>query len=51
MKILFFYSKTMKIYKHKRDISIFEVINKNGDYNFDDKLITLKENLFFQKIN
>ena len=27
-----------------------KIINKSGDYNFDDKLITLKENLFFRKI-
>ena len=25
-------------------------MNKNGNYNFDDKLIVLKENLFFRKI-
>ena len=40
----------IKINTHKQNISIFEVINKNGDYNFDDKLIILKENLFFRKI-
>ena len=26
------------------------MINKSGNYNFDDKIITLKENLFFRKI-
>ena len=40
----------IKINTHNQDISIFEIINKIGDYNFDDKLITFKENLFFRKI-
>ena len=41
----------IKISIHKQNISIFEVINKNGDYNFDDELITFKENFFFEKLN
>ena len=40
----------IKINKDKQNISIFEIINKSGDYKFDDKLITLRENLFFRKI-
>ena len=40
----------IKINTLKQNISIFEIINKNGVYNFDDKLITFKENLFFRKI-
>ena len=40
----------IKINTRKQDISIFEIINKNGDYNFNEKLITFKESLFFRKI-
>ena len=40
----------IKINRDKQNISIFEIINKSGDYKFDDKLITLRENLFFRKI-
>ena len=40
----------ININKDKENISIFEITNKIGDYNFDNKLINLKENLFFRKI-
>ena len=40
----------IEINKDKENINIFEVINKTGNYKFNDKLITLKENLFFRKI-
>ncbi len=40
----------IEINKDKQNINVFKIINKTGDYNFDDKLITLRENLFFRKI-
>ena len=40
----------ININKETENISILKMINKSGDYNFDDKIITLKENLFFRKI-
>ena len=56
MKILFFtlkqwyyLEKIIKIYTHKQNISIFEVINKNGNYNFDEELITFIRKFVFLK--
>ena len=40
----------IEINKDKQNINVFKIINKTGDYNFDDKLITLRENLFFRKV-
>ena len=40
----------IEINKDNQNINVYRVINKTGNYNFDDKLITLKENLFFRKI-
>ena len=40
----------IKINKDKQNVDVFKIINKTGDYNFDDKLITLREKLFFRKI-
>ena len=45
-----YFEQIIKTNKDKQNINIFEIINKTGNYNFDDKLITLKENLFFRKI-
>ena len=40
----------VEINKDKQNVNVFKIINKTGDYNFDDKLITLREELFFRKI-
>ena len=40
----------IKINKEKQNIDIFKIIDKTGNYNFDDKSITLKERLFFRKL-
>ena len=40
----------IEINRDNQNINVYRVINKTGNYNFDDKLITLKENLFFRKI-
>ena len=40
----------VEISKDKQNVNVFKIINKTGDYNFDDKLITLREELFFRKI-
>ena len=40
----------VEINKDKQNINIIKIINKTGDYNFDDKLITLREKLFFRKV-
>ena len=40
----------VEIDKNNQNVNVFKVINKTGDYNFDDKLITLRETLFFRKI-
>lgn len=40
----------IEIKKNKQNININKVINKTGNYDFGEKLITLKENLFFRKI-
>ena len=40
----------VEINKDKQNISVSKIINKTGDYNFDDKLITLREKLFFRKV-
>ena len=45
-----YFEQIIKIYTDKQNISIFEIMNKNGNYNFDDKLIILRENIFFRKI-
>ena len=33
----------VEINKDKQNVNVFKIINKTGDYNFDDKLITLRE--------
>ena len=40
----------VEINKDKQNVNVFKIINKTGDYNFDDKLITLREELFFRKV-
>ncbi len=40
----------VEIDKNKKNVNVFKTINKTGDYYFDDKLINLRENLFFRKI-
>ena len=40
----------VEINKDKQNVNVFKIINKTGNYNFDDKFITLKEKLFFRKI-
>ena len=40
----------VEINKNNQNVNVFKVLNKTGDYNFDDKLITLREKLFFRKI-
>ena len=40
----------IEIKKNKQNFNVNKIINKTGNYNFGEKLITLKENLFFRKI-
>ena len=40
----------IEIKKNKQNINVNKIINKTGNYDFGEKLITLKENLFFRKI-
>ena len=40
----------IEIKKNKQNINVNKIINKTGNYNFGEKLIILKEKLFFRKI-
>ena len=45
-----FTEQIIRINKDKQNVNVFKIKNKTGNYNFDDKLITLREKLFFRKI-
>ena len=40
----------IEIKKNKQNINVNKIINKTGNYDFGEKLVTLRENLFFRKI-
>ena len=39
------------INKDKEKINVSEIMNKDGNYDFGDRLIALRSNLFFENLN